>query len=92
MNRFAVVKTVCGLSALLIFAPVFADSDMSDTFKQLDVNGDGYISNSEASGDSELLGQWSSADQNSDGVIEMSEFSAFEESSAPYNFDEVISD
>lgn len=94
MKRFGLVKTVCGLSALLVFSPLFADSDLSDKFNQLDVNGDGYISSGEAADQSELLRQWANVDQNADGQIEMSEFSAFEGlSESDYNdFNEVIPD
>lgn len=82
MNKYSLFKTVCGLTALLVFSPVFAESESSDAFKQLDVNGDGYISTEEAAGNSELLNQWANVDKNSDGQIEMSEFSAFEEQSS----------
>lgn len=92
MNRFDLVKTICGLSALLVFTPVFAESDSSDSFKQLDVNRDGYISTYEAKGETELLSDWKNVDQNSDGRLEMSEFSAFEEVKAYDDFDKIISD
>jgi len=80
----------------LVFSPVLAGSASSDTFKQLDVNGDGYISTDEAAGHSKLLRQWANVDKNADGQIEMSEFSAFESSSGSEDtsddFHEVIPD
>jgi len=78
MKKFGMVKTILGLSALMVFAPVFAETDATDTFKKLDKNGDGYISINEATGNVEMLKQWVKADKNADGQIEMSEFSAFE--------------
>lgn len=92
MNRTNMLKAVCGLMALLVFMPAFAESDSVDAFKELDTNRDGYISNQEATGETELLSDWKNVDKNSDGQLEMSEFSAFEELNAYDDFDEIISD
>lgn len=48
------------------------------SFRQLDADGDGYITSQEASNSPALTGQWQNADRNSDGRVDQSEFSAFE--------------
>ena len=48
------------------------------TFEQLDVNGDGQLSITEAGEDTRLTAMWSTADVDQDGVVNRAEFSAFE--------------
>ena len=50
----------------------------SEYFSQLDANGDGMLSQDEASVDPVLKDSWANADINQDGQIERAEFSAFE--------------
>jgi len=46
----------------------------SGSFSQLDTNGDGRISRSEAAGDRNLNGSFTKADRNGDGYIDASEY------------------
>lgn len=48
------------------------------TFTQLDIDGNGVLSQAEAAGAKGLLDDWKQADRNADDVIERSEFAAFE--------------
>jgi hypothetical protein len=48
------------------------------TFEQLDANGDGQVSATEAGQDSQLTAVWGSVDSDQNGVINRAEFSAFE--------------
>lgn len=50
----------------------------SEYFSQLDANGDGMLSQEEASVDPVLKDGWANADMNQDGQLERAEFSAFE--------------
>lgn len=89
MNISAIFKSSFGIAASLFLGLALAESDMYNTFKQYDTNGDGYISVQEASDQSEMLKQWKKADKNTDGQIETSEFSAFEGlPAATYVFDD----
>ena len=57
-------------------------STTQDTFKALDKNKDGYISQQEAKANKKLTEQWEAADADANGKLEMSEFSAFESGTA----------
>ena len=48
-------------------------------FRTMDTDGDGYISQTEASGHQGLSNNWQQADRNADGRIDEGEFSMFEE-------------
>lgn len=48
------------------------------SFSQLDIDGNGALSEAESAGTKGLLDYWDQADRNHDDVIERSEFAAFE--------------
>lgn len=62
---------------------VLGSESTEQSFKSLDTNNDGYISQKEAKADPMLSKQWDAADANSDGKVEKSEFSAFEAGTTP---------
>lgn len=71
---------IFGLVALLgalVLQPLYADS-ISETFKELDVNGDGYISEKEASAHNELPDAFEEGDENGDGKLDINEFTAMD--------------
>ena len=77
MRKKGILLAAAVLFPLSIYA---ADNPtVQDSFKNLDKNQDGYISQQEAKADKKLTEDWSKADSNKDGKIEQSEFSAFEE-------------
>ncbi|MBN4079538.1 hypothetical protein JYT26_02745 [Beggiatoa alba] len=55
------------------------------TFEDIDINGDGFISKTEAMAYQDMSNNWTSVDTNRDGRADISEFSRFEaaESYAP---------
>ena len=80
------IKSFLIAAAVLFPLSLYAAGDnptTKESFKSLDANNDGYISQKEAKADPKLSKQWDSVDANSDGIIEESEFSAFEAGTAP---------
>lgn len=73
MSIVAVVAVLCALMA----QPVFADANV-ETFKQLDVDGNGFISIEEAEAHSELPDAFADGDDNDDGQLDMTEFGKLE--------------
>ena len=64
---------------LLAFSPAAViAAEASKTFNELDNDGDGYISKSEATSRADLRQNWNSVDANKDGKLTEAEFSAFE--------------
>ena len=66
------------LLVLMLFfcGSVFADK--VQIFDDIDGDGDGYITKTEAEGLTEIKENWKKADSDKDGKIDVSEFSAFE--------------
>ncbi|UCE88991.1 MAG: EF-hand domain-containing protein [Pseudomonadota bacterium] len=65
---------VFGVSAISVMA-----GEAGKAFSDLDQDGDGYISRSEATARSDLREHWATVDANKDGQLTESEFSAFEQ-------------
>ena len=64
-----------------IFASLFSGAAIAaggSDFQSMDKNGDGYLSQDEAQGNSSLQEKWNDADLNDDGQLDRSEFSQFE--------------
>ena len=64
-----------------IFASMFSGAAMAAggaDFQSMDTNSDGYLSQSEAQGNSALQEKWNDADLNDDGQLDSAEFSQFE--------------
>ncbi len=72
----SIVAVVAVLGALMA-QPVFADANV-ETFKQLDVDGNGFISIEEAEAHSELPDAFADGDDNDDGQLDMTEFGKLE--------------
>ena len=73
---FTVISMAALLCALPV-SPVFAD-DNSEMFKKLDVNGDGFITETEALAHPELPGAFEESDEDGDGRLDMAEFAELE--------------
>ena len=71
-------KSLTFLASLLLASAAFAAEDTSERFQQLDLDGDGRISSTEASRDAELSTVWDQIEKKEDGYLDRSEFSAFE--------------
>jgi Ca2+-binding EF-hand superfamily protein len=73
-------QVILACSALLATAAVAGDDDTrskegsADTFKTLDVDGDGKISKTEATANASIAGNFESLDSDSDGFVSKSEF------------------
>jgi hypothetical protein len=63
---------------LLVFFFSSAMANKAHMFDDVDQDGDGYISKSEAKNLTEMQSNWSDADTDKDGKIDVSEFGAFE--------------
>jgi hypothetical protein len=68
--------------ALAVIAAVFSTlafaGDQQQTWKDLDVDQDGFISQGEASSQQELVTKWNDYDANQDGQLDEDEFAQFE--------------
>lgn len=70
-------------AALLSLSATAAEKmDNGKLFNKLDKDGNGVISQQEASANKELMKQWKKLDKNSDGSLEKSEFAGFESAEA----------
>jgi hypothetical protein len=58
----------------LAAAPAHADNTQDSYFRSLDLNGDGYVSLSEAAGDEVVVKRFDRADKNRDGKLSPKEF------------------
>jgi len=58
----------------LAVAPAHADKTQDAYFRSLDLNGDGYVSLSEAAGDEVVVSRFDRADRNRDGKLSRKEF------------------
>lgn len=70
-------KSVLVAGALLVSGTAVS-ADFPATFEALDTNGDGYISNEEASARKDVTKSWQAIDKNTDNKLDISEFDAFE--------------
>jgi Ca2+-binding EF-hand superfamily protein len=69
-------KSMVALAAVIGIAmaqPVTAD-DNAETFKKLDVDGDGFITKQEAEVNDDLVDSFDDGDNNDDGQLDMAEF------------------
>ena len=73
---FSAVPMAALLGALLA-NPVFANDD-AKAFKKLDINNDGFITDTEALAHEELPEVFEEADENGDGKLDMDEFAKLE--------------
>jgi Ca2+-binding EF-hand superfamily protein len=69
-------------AVIVSFGVMAAEQSVSEKFKELDKDGNGYISQEEAQGDKKLVQQFDKVDADTDGQLEMSEFAAFESGEA----------
>lgn len=74
-------KHTVGLTALLVFSPLYAGQNA--TFQQLDSDANGYISPDEAQTVDGLNARWNDLDADKNNLLDSSEFSAFEIGSDP---------
>jgi len=62
----------------VLLSGTVASADFPMTFEAGDTDGDGYISNKEASAREDLTKRWQAIDKNTDNKLDITEFSAFE--------------
>jgi len=69
------MKITLALLACLLAAPAWADKESIERyFQSLDLDGDGYVSLSEAAGDAVVVSRFDRADRNKDGKLSAKEF------------------
>lgn len=73
MRNMPIVTTL----ALLAAGTVQAEQQTS-AFQSLDADDNGFVSETEAAGNSDLRSRWGELDKDENNVLDMSEFSAFE--------------
>lgn len=61
----------------LLFSGTVASADLPMTFEELDTDGNGYISHSEAGASKDLTENWQTIDKNADNQLDIKEFSTF---------------
>ncbi len=78
MRKMPIVTTL----VLLAAGTVQAEQQMTPAFQSIDADANGYVSQTEAAGNSDLTSRWSELDKDKNNMLDTSEFSAFE-TSAP---------
>jgi hypothetical protein len=68
------MRSLAALSLALAAASAYADKTTDAYFRSLDLNGDGYVSLSEAAGDEVVVTRFDRADKNRDGKLSPKEF------------------
>lgn len=71
-------KSLTFLASLLLATAAVAAEGTSERFQQLDQDGDGRISATEAAQDPALSAAWDRIEKKEEGYIDRAEFSAFE--------------
>lgn len=72
------VKYLVAVLLTLLFTIGIAMAEAPKTFDQMDSDGDGFISKSEAADRADIKQNWSQADTDRDNRLDAAEFSAFE--------------
>jgi len=68
------MRSLLGLCLALAASGAHADKTTDAYFRSLDLNGDGYVSLSEAAGDEVVVTRFDRADKNRDGKLSPKEF------------------
>jgi len=76
-NRQFLITPACIVVALVFSAAAVAAEYVS-TFEELDKDGNGYVSVTEAAARPDIEKDWKQIDTNSDNQLDITEFSAFE--------------
>ncbi|MBI5041781.1 MAG: hypothetical protein HZB57_11475 [Gammaproteobacteria bacterium] len=74
MRKMPIVTTL----VLLAAGTVQAEQQMNPAFQSIDTDANGYVSQTEASGNSALTSRWNELDKDKNNMLDTSEFSAFE--------------
>ena len=74
MRKMPIVTTL----VLLAAGTAQAEQQMNPAFKSIDADANGYVSQTEASGNSDLTSRWNELDKDKNNMLDTSEFSAFE--------------
>jgi len=73
MRKMPIVTTL-----VLLAAGTAQAGEQSPAFKGIDADADGYVSQTEAAGNSDLSNRWIELDKDKNNMLDKSEFSAFE--------------
>jgi len=73
MRKMPIVTTL-----VLLAAGTAQAGQQSPAFKGMDADADGYVSQTEAAGNSDLSNRWIELDKDKNNMLDKSEFSAFE--------------